>query len=194
MEVSYTLEEKQRVRKRTSKALLYVAIASIVMLFAGFTSAYIVRQSEGNWLQFDLPTAFYTSTAVIIISSLTMLWAWWAAKNENQKALFTALVLTFMFGIAFIYSQFTGYGQLVDMGIYSLGSQSNAAGSFVYVITIVHIAHVVGGMVALLFTGFNAWRMKYSRDEMLGVELCGIYWHFIGLLWVYLFLFLLYIR
>jgi cytochrome c oxidase subunit 3 len=194
MESAYTEEEKLRVRKKTAKALLWVGIASIVMLFAGFTSAYIVRQSEGNWLQFDLPNAFYVSTALIILSSLTMVWASFAAKRNDQKGLFTGLVVTFILGIGFIYSQFTGYDQLVDMGIYVFGSKSNPAGSFVYIISIVHIAHLVGGLIALAFTTFQAWRGKYDSENKLGVELCATYWHFIDVLWVYLFLFLLYIR
>ncbi len=189
----YQSEEYIR-HRRTRKSMMWVGILSIIMLFGGLTSAYIVRQAEGQWLYFDVPPTFYLSTLAIIVSSLTLLPLVRFAKRGNMRGVQLSLTLTLFMGILFSYFQFQAWGELVDQGIYFGGSRSNAAGSYMYAISGVHLAHLVGGLFALLFTLFKALLNRYSPENTLGLELTAIYWHFLDILWIYLLLFLMYIR
>lgn len=190
----YTPEELKEIKIRTKKMLLWVGIASIVMLFAALTSAIILRKAEGNWLQFQIPSIFYYSTAVIIISSITMILALNAAKSNNQQGIKIWLWTTLFLGVLFSLMQYLGWGELVKQGIYFAGSQSNPAGSFFYVLTGVHVLHLLGGIINLLIVIYKAQKGKYNSSEYLGIELVGIYWHFLDILWVYLLLFLIFIH
>ena len=125
-------EEQLEIRKKTSKNLLWVGILSIIMLFAGLTSAYIVRQAEGQWLVFDLPNAFYLSTLFILLSSGGLIWANRSAKSDNFDGVKMGLMLTFVLGLAFSYFQFEGWSQLRAQDVFFAGKESNAAGSFMY--------------------------------------------------------------
>lgn len=184
----------KQARAKAAKPMLWIGIVTIIMLFAGLTSAYIVRQAEGNWLQFNLPLQFYISTAFILLSSATMIWALNSVKQNNLVNLQRGLLLTLLFGVGFAWSQFAAWGDLVDTGIFFTGAKSNAAGSYLYVISGVHLAHLAAGLLALLFSFIQAYRGKYSAKNKLGVELVATYWHFLDILWLYLLLFLLFIR
>ncbi len=181
-------------QKKASKPLLWVGILSIVMLFAGLTSAYVVRADNGNWLIFNLPNAFYLSTAVIITSSITMYFALQMAKKNNKSAVVIGLLATFVLGLIFTFLQFQGYGELISKQIVFAGKSANASGSFLYLLTFLHLLHLFAGLITLLVTLKNAVKGKYNAENTLGLELCSIYWHFLDILWVYLFLFLYYIR
>lgn len=181
-------------RRKSAKPMLWLGIVSIVMLFAGTTSAYVVRADNGNWLIFNLPGAFYLSTAVIITSSITLFMALRMAKKNNKAGTVIGVLLTFILGIVFTYTQFAGYSDLVGKGIVATGKYANAAGSFLYFITALHLLHLFGGLISLFVTLINSLRGKYSAGDTLGLELTSIYWHFLDILWVYLFLFLYYIR
>lgn len=184
----------QEAKPDVGKPMLWVGIVSIIMLFAVLTSAYIVRQAEGNWLQFSLPWEFYLSTGIIVASSVTMLLAQKAVKNDDQAKLKQSLLVTLLLGIGFAISQFVAWGALIDQGIFFTGARSNASGSYLYVLSGVHLAHLVGGVFALGFTYVKALLGKYSSLKSRGVELTATYWHFLDILWVYLLLFLLFIR
>ncbi len=186
--------EFEAMRRKTAKPLLWIGIVSIIMLFSGLTSAYIVRADNGNWLVFQLPSVAIISTAIIITSSLTMLLAQFYIKRDNFKATSLFLFITFILGIAFTYSQYLGWKELTIQGIYFLGKYSNASGSFLYVITVLHILHLAGGLWALLITLIKSLRKRYNSSDYLGIELCSIYWHFLDVLWIYLFLFLYFFR
>lgn len=175
----------------TSKIFLWIAIASIIMLFAGLTSAYIVRQAEGNWVHFELPKIFYLSTAFIMLSSASMQWALSAVKKNHLKNLLTGLIITLGLGLAFSFSQFFGWSKLVEEKIFFVG---NPSGSFLYVLTGLHLAHLAGGLIYLLVVITKSIMNKYSSENNLQVQLCATYWHFLDILWVYLFVFLLAIR
>jgi cytochrome c oxidase subunit 3 len=181
-------------KRKAAKPLLWVAIASIVMLFAGLTSAYVVRADNGNWLLFNLPNAFFLSTAVIITSSITLFMAVRMAKKNHKTGTIIGVLLTFILGIVFTYTQFAGYHELTAKGIVFAGKYSNAAGSFLYALTGLHLAHLFGGLISLFVTLINSMRGKYNAENTLGLELTSIYWHFLDIFWVYLFLFLYYIR
>lgn len=187
-------QELAAAKRKAAKPLLWVAIASIVMLFAGLTSAYVVRADNGNWLLFNLPNAFYLSTAVIVASSITLFMSLQLAKKGNKTGTIIGVLLTFILGIVFTFTQFAGYSELTAKGIVFAGKYSNAAGSFLYALTGLHLLHLFGGLISLFVTLINSMRGKYTVGNTLGLELTSIYWHFLDILWVYLFLFLYYIR
>ena len=181
-------------QQKASKPLLWVGILSIVMLFAGLTSAYVVRADNGNWLIFNLPNAFYLSTAVIVTSSITLFFALQMAKKNNQKGIVIGLLATFGLGLLFTYLQYAGWSEMYSKHIVFGGKSANASGSFLYLITFLHLLHLFAGLISVLVTLKNGIKGKYNAQNTHGLELCSIYWHFLDILWVYLFLFLYYIR
>ena len=192
MEDQFTLSEKdfqEEKRKKVMKPLLWFGMASIVMLFAGFTSAVIVRKGDGQWLQYELPSMFLVSSIIAVISSILIFGALMAAKKNNQQLLKTFLWLTLAAGLAFVYSQFAGFGQLVDNEIFLTGPSSNPSGSFVYIIAGLHLLHLAGGIIALGIVIFNAMKGIYNSENLLGLQVCSAYWHFMGAMWIYLYVF-----
>lgn len=178
-------------KNKSAKLLLWVAIAGISMFFAGLTSAYIVRKAEGNWLEFQLPDWFLVSTIIIVISSIFLIVA-----NRNIKQNKDAtnwLFGAFLFGCFFAFSQVKGWQALVLQGVYLTGEGSNVSSSFLYVITLSHLAHLVGGLIALFVTTLNARKGKYTSENYLGIELISIFWHYLAGLWLYLYFFIRYL-
>jgi cytochrome c oxidase subunit III len=169
-----------------TKFVLWLLIVASVMLFAAFTSAYIVRRGEGNWLIFELPSLFGYSTALIAVSSIGMQWAFLAAKKDNLGTLKTALAATFTLGIAFGISQWYAWKQLVANNIHLVGNPSE---SFVYIISGVHLLHMLGGLLFLLIVLVKTFQFKVHKKNLLTINLCTTYWHFLGLVWVYLYFF-----
>lgn len=171
------------------KFALWVAMASITMMFGAFTSAYIVRQAQGNWLEFSLPNIFFVSTVILLISSLTLHTSYRAFIAEHESRFKQFLVLSLFLGAAFIVLQYLGWMQLYSVGIDLKG---NPAGSFIYVISGVHALHIVGGIAAILVGILNAFTLKFKVTERrkINFELTLQYWHFVDLLWVYLLIFL----
>ncbi len=192
--MSTTLTQEKRTNQKAQLSLLLVGVVSIVMFFAALTSAYIVSFNAGGWVLFNIPSVFYTSTAIILLSSLTLICAQISINKENQTMLLIGLVFTLLLGIAFTFSQFSGWNQLVEQEIFFSGKKSNAAGSFFYTITFMHLAHLLFGLAALVITSIKASLKKYSKANHLGVQLVSLYWHFLTILWVFLLLFLIYIR
>ncbi|MBL4578409.1 MAG: cytochrome c oxidase subunit 3 [Flavobacteriales bacterium] len=186
-----SLEERSEIRSKTAKPLLWVGMMSMVMLFAAFTSAIVVRRAEPNWILFDLPPDLYISCFIIALSSLTLMYASRSAKNNNYQGVKIGVGATLILGIAFVISQFSGYGALVDAGMFFAGPTSNASWSFLYVVVGVHLGHLIGGLVVLMITLANAFKQRYNSNDSLGLQLTSIYWHFLDVLWIYLFLFLL---
>jgi cytochrome c oxidase subunit 3 len=187
-------EEMRLAKRKAAKPLLWIGIVSIVMLFAGLTSAYVVRAQNGNWQVFELPSILIISTAIIVTSSLTMLLAQRAIKKDNFQLTSIYLFLTLVLGLSFFYTQAQGWKELSQQGIYFAGKYSNASGSFLIIIAFLHLAHMVGGLIALFVSLTKSLLKKYSSSDSLGIELTAIYWHFLDVLWVYLFLFLYFYR
>ena len=181
-------------RKKSQKPLLWISMVSMAMVFAGLTSAYVVRKAEGNWLDFDFPVWFYISTVVILISSFTIMKAKNLVLEENQVEALKWVKITFALGLSFAISQVITWSSLYDQGVYFTGPGSNASGSFWYVLTLFHLFHLLGGMIALSVAWFKVSRLKYTPDNSVRFELVAIFWHFLDFLWLYLFCFLLYIR
>lgn len=188
IEWEYIEEPKQTLSMHPKKFALWLFIVTVVMIFAALTSAYIVRQSEGNWLEFDLPQTLFVTSAIILASSFSMQWAYLAAKKDNLIALRVSTLLTAILGVAFLVGQFMAWQDLVAMDVYFVG---NPAGSFMYVLTGLHGVHLVSGVIFLILVTVNAYRYKVHSKSMDQIEMCATYWHFLDGLWLYLFLFLL---
>jgi len=187
-------EEKAR-SDRSYKLILLFAMVSMTMMFAGLTSAFVVSKSRADWLKdFQLPTAFYFSTAIIMGCSITFHLAKKAIQKDNRSATTSFLLATLALGILFVILQFVGFGQIVAKGYYFTGSASSITTTFLYVVTVVHLAHLAGGLISLLIIIYNHFKQKYNSTQTLGIELGAMYWHFLDLLWVYLFLFLYFFK
>ncbi|CCG99088.1 cytochrome c oxidase subunit III [Fibrella aestuarina BUZ 2] len=182
-------EPEETLSVNPRKFILWLFIVSIVMLFASFTSAYLVRRAEGNWLEFTVPAVFGYSTVVLLVSSLTMHWAYFAAKKDNFNALRIAISITFALGMVFLYMQFQGWVELVRNNVYFVG---NPAGSFIYVFTGMHGFHLISGLVVLVFALVAAYRFRIHAKALDQIQIATTYWHFLDALWLYLYFFLLY--
>jgi cytochrome c oxidase subunit 3 len=141
-----------------------------------------------------LPSAFFFSTAVIIGCSVTFHLAKKAIQKDNQKATTSFLLATLALGVLFVILQFVGFGQIVANGYYFTGAQSSITTTFLYIVTVVHLLHLAGGLIALLIIIYKQLKNKYNSTQTLGIELGAMYWHFLDLLWIYLFLFLFFFK
>lgn len=168
------------------KFVLWLLIVASVMLFAGFTSAYIVRHGEGNWRVYELPSLFTTSTIIIALSSVFMQWAYIAAKKDELSQLKISLGITLVLGMAFGICQWLAYKQLVSQNVYFTGNPSE---SFVYIISFIHLVHMLGGVTFVLVAFIKAINLKVHKKNLLTINLCTTYWHFLGILWIYLYVF-----
>lgn len=177
---------------RSKKQMMWFAIASLIMMFAGLTSAYIVSSSRRDWQDFALPQEFYYSTGVILLSSLTLLLAKRSIAQSNMKGATILTIITFILGAVFVVMQFMGFDSLIALDIYFTGQGSNVRASFIYLIVMAHLAHIVAGLITLLVVTIQIVRSKYSPENYLGFELGAIFWHFVDLLWIFLLCFLLY--
>ena len=170
------------------KFILWLFLVSIIMLFASQTSAYLVRRAEGNWLEFEMPKIFWYSTGVLLVSSLIMQYAYFAAKKDQFKQLKIAISITFVLGLTFLWMQFEGWKQLVAMNVYFVG---NPSGSFFYVFTGLHGFHIISGIIVLIYAWRAVFKQKVHSKNLRQIQICATYWHFLDLLWLYLFVFLL---
>lgn len=171
------------------KFVLWLLLVSSIMLFAGFTSAYIVRRGEGEWVVFELPIMFMLNTGVVVLSSVFMQWAYLAAKKDELYQTKIGLGLAIVLGTLFCIMQYWGWSQMVYNSIYF--GFANPSGSFVYVITGLHMAHVIIGILYLVIIFIQTFRFKVHKKAIRGIAMCNTYWHFVGILWIYLYVFLL---
>lgn len=186
-----SLEESSEIRNKTAKPLLWVGMMSMVMLFGALTSAVVVRRAEADWISFDLPLDLYISCFIMALSSVTLIYANRSAKNNNMSGIKIGVGATLLLGIVFVLTQISAYGELVDGGMFFAGPTSNASWAFLYVLVGLHLTHLFGGIIVLMVTLYNAVNERYNAEEYLGLQLSSIYWHFLDVLWIYLFLFLL---
>jgi cytochrome c oxidase subunit 3 len=180
----------QRQKIHPHKLLMWIAIASICMMFAGWTSAFLVRKAQGNWLIFTMPVAFWVSTAVVMISSVIMHFSIAAFKKRNMKQYKTLISITAVLGVLFMLLQFMGFYEMHHAGVTLASTAEGVSGSFVYVISGVHLLHMLGGVIALIIVFITVnFRRKTKVYSSTGLEILGTYWHFVDVLWIYLFLF-----
>jgi cytochrome c oxidase subunit III len=173
------------------KFTLWVGIGSILMMFAGLTSAYVVKRNQANWISFEIPVLFWFSTAVMIMSSVALYLALRAFKEREMSRYRSMMSATLGLGVLFIVLQVFGFRQLWNAG---LTLQSNVAYSFLYVIVGFHAVHVIGGIIALVVMSVKAFSVKTRNYSSVPLELISTYWHFVDILWIYLLVFLLMIR
>ena len=185
------------------KFSLWVAMGSISMMFAGLTSGYMVRESQGNWRYFSLPPVFWYSTVVILLSSITIFLGTKAFKNRQMPRYRLLLLTTLLLGCAFCALQSLGFYQLYNLGqpirmngqtlneIMPVRVDGNPSESFLFIIAGLHIAHILGGIIALAITFLRSFRTKIKVYNSTGLEIVGGYWHFVDALWIYLFVFFL---
>ena len=192
------LEQNQEIAEKTTRAkkmMLWFGIISLSMSFAGLTSAYVVSKERPDWLtDFVIPEAFYISLGLIIASSVTMIFAKSAVKKEKNSTGMLLLILTFLLGIAFIFYQFIGFNEIIANGYYFTGSESSITTSFIYLVVLMHLAHIIAGLIALLVVIYNHSRQRYAKGKTLGIELAATFWHFVDILWIYLFFFFYFVR
>jgi cytochrome c oxidase subunit 3 len=185
-----SIEEHNERNAKSKKMLLWFAMISMFMMFAGLTSAYVVSTSRPDWLNdFVLPNAFILSTVLIIASSVTFHLAKLAIKKNDNKATSMWLLITLGLGLAFVVAQFYGFGKVIESGYYFTGPESTVTTSFLYIVTIVHLAHLFAGLIVLMVVIYNHFKQKYNSSQTLGIELGAMFWHFLDILWVYLFFF-----
>ncbi len=191
MNVAVTDNNYKRSKVHAHMFALWVAIASMVMMFASLTSAYIVRHAAGNWLEFRLPEVFMYSTLIIILSSATLQGSYFSFKKGNETTYKMLLALTFILGLSFLVMQYQGWMALYDIGVELTG---NPSGSFVYVISGIHATHLLGGLAALTVALVHAFSLPFKvtkiRKRRLALSLT--FWHFLGVLWIYLYFFFLF--
>lgn len=169
--------------------MLLVSMASMVMIFAALTSAYIVRKDAKDWEEIQLPSVFFFSTVLIILSSFVLHYACVQAEKGFFRRSSFCVLMVFSMGVIFSYLQFEGFDRLVEKGIFFTGSKSKISGTFVYVLTVVHLAHLFAGLIGLTFS-YVRRRGGRHRNDVRGLWNVALFWHFLGGLWVYLYAFM----
>ena len=191
---------------RAKKMMLWFGIASLIMSFAALTSAFIASKNRKDWIVIELPTAFEASLIVIILSSIFLYLSKLALKKNDFKKSVPFFFLVIICAVTFVLLQFYGFNQLIDKGYYPNGTMSeflknilrldfttnNITSSFVFVIAALHCLHVLAGLLCLIVVFRKLLNKKYQSDNMLGFELAVNFWHFVDVLWIYLFLFLVF--
>ena len=187
-ELKYVDLVEQPISMHPKKFALWLFMVTVVMIFAAMTSAYIVRQSEGNWLEYDLPQIFWLTSGIVILSSAFLQFGYASAKKDNLTGLKIGLAGVVILGILFLVGQWYSWVALVDEEVFFVG---NPSGSFLYVFTGLHALHLISGVIFLIIVLISSFRYQIHSKAMVRMEMATTYWHFLGGLWLYLFMFLL---
>ncbi|MBN3584252.1 cytochrome c oxidase subunit 3 [Algoriphagus aestuarii] len=187
-ELKYVDLVEQPISMHPKKFALWLFMVTVVMIFAAMTSAYIVRQSEGNWLEYDLPQIFWITSGIVVLSSVFLQYGYYSAKKDNLAGLKMGLIGAVVLGIAFLIGQWYSWVALVDEEVFFVG---NPSGSFLYVFTGLHALHLISGVIFLIIVLISSFRFQIHSKAMVRMEMATTYWHFLGGLWLYLFMFLL---
>lgn len=180
---------------RAKKNILWFGIISLAMSFAGLTSAFVVSKERSDWLtDFQLPQAFTISLILIVVSSVTMHLAKVSVQKEAHGKGMLLLITTFLLGLAFVYFQFLGFREIIDSGYYFTGETSSITTGYIYLMVLLHVAHVAGGLICLLIVIYNHYKQKYKGGKTLGIEQAATFWHFLDVIWIYLFLFFYFVK
>ncbi|MFL2608595.1 MAG: heme-copper oxidase subunit III [Cryomorphaceae bacterium] len=181
---------KQQKLAKAKKMMLLFGLLSITMTFAGLTSAYIVSKGRPDWtMDFNLPSEFFYSTFIIVLSSLTLLISKRKlTSGKSINSVFNWTLSTFILGLIFIVFQFIGFNNIIDQGYYFAGAQSAIKTSFIYVLSFLHTVHLVAGLIVLSVIMVNIKKGKYVKNN-LGFNLGSNFWHYLDFLWLYLFSF-----
>ena len=186
------VEEPKKPRAMNPRKFgMWLFLSTVVMVFASLTSAYIVRRAEGDWKDFSLPSLFTWTSVIIVLSNVTIQAAYYQARKGAAGVYKMLLSVTFLFGTLFLVGQFYAWKQLVAASIYLVGNPSE---SFVYVLSGLHGLHIVSALIYLAIVWASASRVIDGKFNHFQLELCVTYWHFLGGLWLYLFVFLMLYR
>jgi len=180
---------------RSKKMMLWFGMISLTMSFLGITSGYIVSKERADWLtDFQIPEAFYISLFVILLSSITFYYAkkYVIAQQKKQGMIF--LIITFLLGITFIILQFKGFSEIISSGYFFTGSESTITTSFIYLVVLLHLIHMLAALISVLVVIYNHYKQRYTIGNTVGIEIATTFWHFVDVLWIYLFLFFYFIR
>lgn len=186
--------EYEVAKKKSAKPMLWISMISMVMFFAGLTSAYVISMKREDWVNFGLPDAFYISTALIVVSSLTLILSQRFLKQDKRQLSLLLVVITFFLGIGFVWQQYVGFNELKSVGLFFTGPESTVSTSFIIGITFMHVLHLLAGIIVLFVVIYNHFKYNYKPNDLLGFELGAIFWHFVDVLWIYLILFFYFIR
>ncbi len=181
------------------RIILWLFMVASILSFGGLTSAYIVRMAAGNWLTFDIPIIFTVNCGVVLLSSACMMYAYRSAKTDALERVKYGLWGAMLFGLVFLVLQLMGWKELNSHDIYFSPRRSDngdltklISGSFFFAISAIHFIHVIAGLIFLLIVLVKAYKMKIHKRNLLSLSLASTYWHFVGILWIYLYLFLKY--
>jgi cytochrome c oxidase subunit 3 len=181
-------------KNKSAKPMLWVSMISMVMFFAGLTSAYVISMKRDDWVSFDLPNAFLISTILIVASSITLFLSQRFLKQDKRQLSLVLVVVTLILGIGFVWQQYVGFLELKSIGLFFTGPESTVSTSFIIGITFMHVIHLLVGIIILFVVIYNHFKYKYKPENMLGFELGAIFWHFVDILWIYLFFFFYFIK
>jgi len=172
---------------------LYIAFGSIMMMFGALTSAYIVKHAQGDWLEYSMPSYFYISTVVLLLSSITLHVAYSSFLKNNETLYKGGLILTLILGLSFVVFQYLGWTTLFSRGV---DLKQNVSGSFLYLITGLHALHILGGIAAIVVAVIHSLTLPYvvTEKRRIRFKLVLHYWHFVDILWIYLLAFLLIVK
>ena len=180
---------------RANKMMLWFGMISMSMTFAGLTSAYVVSSSRSDWIQqIELPFAFTLSTILIILSSCTFYGGLKMMQKDKIRESLLLLLVTLVLALAFVYFQFQGFSGLIDKGYYFTGPESTITTSYLYVLVLLHLVHLTAGIIIVSNVFIRALKGRYIKGNTIGFELALTFWHFLDILWVYLFLFVSFYR
>lgn len=180
---------------RSKKMMLWFGMISLTMSFLGITSGYIVSKERADWLtDFQIPEAFYISLFIILSSSITFYFAkkYVIAQQKKQGMIF--LIITFLLGITFILLQFKGFSEIISSGYFFTGSESTITTSFIYLVVLLHLTHMLAALISVLVVIYNHYKQRYTMGNTVGIEIAATFWHFVDVLWIYLFLFFYFVR
>jgi cytochrome c oxidase subunit 3 len=187
-ELKIVEEAKQPISMNPKKFALWLFMVSVLMLFGAWTSAYLVKRADTDWAEIMLPNQMLINTAIILLSSAALIVAYRAARQDNLKLVKLGIGLSMLLGLAFLAGQLIAYGDMIKLNQYLSGS--NVSHSFVYVLTAVHGLHLVSGLVFLALVLVDAFKFRVHAKNLTRLEMCSTYWHFLGILWLYLFVFI----
>ncbi len=196
---NYQMENKMDTDKprvdRAKKMMLWFGMISLTMSFLGITSGYIVSKERPDWLtDFQIPNAFYISLVIILLSSVTIHLAKKDIMAQENKKGMIFLIITFLLGVAFIVFQFKGFSEIISNGYFFTGSESTITTSFIYLVVLLHLTHIIAALISILVVIYNHYKQRYTVGNTVGIEIAATFWHFVDVLWIYLFLFFYFVR
>lgn len=187
-ELKIVEEAKRPLSMNPKKFALWLFMVSVMMLFGAWTSAYLVKRADTGWAEIIMPPQLMVNTVIILASSITLIVAYRAARHDNLQLTKIGLGLTGLLGIGFLAGQVQAYREMISLNQYFSGS--NVSHSFMYVLTSVHGLHLVSGLIFLAVVLADSFKFKVHSKNLAKLEMCSTYWHFLGILWLYLFVFI----